>query len=378
MILGIDAHKLATTEKTGTDEVTFNFFNHLPPQLLSEFDQVILYTKLPIDKYLPAQLGKNIKIKTINLPWFWSSVGLSWQMRFSPPDILFVPSHSLPLVFPAKTATIIHDIGFFDYPQNYSRKQYYHLKKTTALAIKKAALIFTPSYFVKKTLIDKYCADPNKLIVSHLGVDTNFFHSHHSQKTVNSTFKKYDERLAKKPYLLFVGRLDYRKNISNIIAAFTIFKKTTKYPHILVFGGKPGAGYDQFVEQVEQAGLRDEVVFTQYIPKKHLPIFYTEAELLLFPSFYEGFGIPVLEAQACRTPVITANVAAMPEIAGDAALLVNPRDPEEIAFAIKKIIDNPALRQTLVEKGIKNAGQYPWSNFSNNILQALIKLGKKI
>lgn len=378
MILGIDAHKLATIEKTGTDEVTFHFLNHLDQNLIEEFDQVFLYTKESIDKQLPDNISKNIAVKKINIPWLWSSIGLSWQMKIAPPDVLFVPSHSLPMFSPNKTATIVHDIGFFEYPENYSPKQYHHLVKTTSIAIKKAAIIFTPTNYVKKTIINKYSADPNKIITAHLGVDMNIFHSNHSQKKINSVFDKYDERITKKPYIFFLGRVDYRKNIPNIIKSFSLFKKISKYPHILVIGGKSGSGYAEFVKLVKDMKLSKDVVFVNYIPKKHLPIFYSEAELLLFPSLYEGFGIPILEAQSCRTPVITSNITAMPEVADDGALLVNPRDTEEIAHAIKKIIDNPALKQTLVEKGVKNAKNYSWDQFSQTILQNLVKLSKKI
>lgn len=377
MILGIDSQKLANKNFTGTENVTLQFIKNMPENLLNKFDQIVLYLKKPIDSKLKVNLPENIVKKIIPLPYFWSSIGLSWEMKWHSPDILFVPSHSLPLIRPSKTAVIIHDIGFIDFPDNYSKKQHSHLVQTTTSDIKNSSIIFVPSEFTKKTIINKFSADPNKIIVSHLGIDHNNFHSNFSQKNINSVFKKYDQRLSKKPYIFFLGRIDNRKNISNIIKSFDIIKNKYHFPHILVLAGKAGIGYANFINQIKDLNLQEDIVFTDYIPIKHLPIFYYQADLFLFPSLYEGFGLPILEAQACRTPVITSNTTAMPEISGPGALLVDPNQPEDIAQNIKKIIENPSLKQQLIEKGIANSKQYSWEKFCSIILTNLIKLGKK-
>ncbi|MBU0647700.1 glycosyltransferase family 4 protein [Patescibacteria group bacterium] len=378
MILGIDAHKLSTQFKTGTDRVTYYFIKHITPELAAQFSQIIFYTKQPLTHQYQSIMPVNSLVKVIKMPYFWSSIGLSWEMKIHPPDTLFVPSHSLPFITPPKTATVIHDIGFYDHPNNYTPKQYYHLQKTTEIALKKASTVFTPSKYVKKTLIDKFSADPNKIIVAHLGVDTTFFHSRHSQKTVNQVLGKYSEQINKQPYIFFLGRIDYRKNIINLIKAFSKFKKTKKYPHILVISGKPGRGYQDIIQIIQDLNMQNDIILPGYISQTDLPIFYSEAELFLFPSLYEGFGIPVLEAQSCRTAVVTSNITSLPEIAGKGALFVNPRDVEDIAGAIKRVIDNPTLKQSLIEKGMINAKNYPWSNFTNTIMPELLKLCKKI
>ncbi|MFZ5391735.1 MAG: glycosyltransferase family 4 protein [Patescibacteria group bacterium] len=378
MILGIDAHKLAFKEKTGTENVSYYFIKNITPKLAHQFDKIILYSHQKLPRDIITKLPDNVTNKIIKFPFLWNTVALSWEMYWHQPDILFVPSHSLPPIKPKKSVIMIHDIGFLDYPNNYLKQQFLHLEKTTASDIKSASLIFTPSDYSKKTIIKHYFADPNKIVCTNLGVDTTIFHPNISQSRINKTLKKYDSRISKKPYLLFLGRLELRKNISNLIKSFAFFKKKTGYPHILVLSGSKTHHQPLFIEIIKSLKIEQDVVFTEHIPQKDLPVIFSEAEILLFPSLYEGFGLPILEAQACRTPVITSNITAMPEIAGNGALLVNPNEIEEIAQAIKKILDNPALRQNLIEKGTANIKKYSWIEFTNSIFFELVKLSKKI
>lgn len=378
MLLAIDAHKLDTIKPTGTDRVTNYFLRHLPSDLSSHFDHIVLYTKKPIDSNLKMPFPENVINYPINLPFFWSSLGLSWQCFWKKPDVLFVPSHSLPFISGKKNAVIIHDIGFLSYPQNYSTKQYLHLVNTTKYNLKKADIIITPSQFVKKTLIDTYYADPNKIRVVNLGVDLEKFHPNFSKQEIEAVFSKYDPIISKKPYFLFVGRLDQRKNISNIIIAFNQFKKINKTDHILVLAGQPGQGFAEIEKTILASPFSQDIIQLNYIDDQHLPVILSEAELFIFPTLYEGFGLPILEAQACGTPVITSNLTAMPEIAGEGAVLVDPAKPDEICSAIGKICVNTSLKSFLKDKGLINAKKYNWSKFSMEVFQILIELSQKI
>ncbi len=378
MILGIDAHKLDTAEPTGTDKVTQHLILNLDHDLASKFDKIVLYTKKPISKKYSESLPNNVVNTVISLPYLWSSVGLSSKMYFDPPDILFVPSHSLPFILPKKNVCTIHDIGFHEYPNNYSKKQYLHLINTTKHNIKKSDIIITPSQFVKKTLINKYYADPNKIHVVHLGIDASKYSSKISAEQASTVFKQYDDRISKYPYLFYVGRLDTRKNITNIIKSFEIFKDKYKEPHILVLAGKAGEGYATIESAINSSKHKDSIVVTDYISDEHLSVFLAEAEIFIFPTLYEGFGLPILEAQACKTPVITSNISAMPEIAGDGALLVDPHNCIDIAQNIRHILGNNILKEKLIDRGSENVKKYSWKKFADQILEELITLSKKI
>jgi len=378
MILGIDAHKLDTDKPTGTDIVTQYFVKNIDQDLASKFDKIVLYTKKPISEEYLSNLPNNVYNTVISFPIFWSSIGLSLKMYFDPPDILFVPSHSLPFILPKKNISIIHDIGFLDYPGNYTKKQYLHLVNTTKLKIKKSDIVITTSHFVKKSLINTYYADPNKIHVIPLGVDLEKFHSKISAEQASDVFKQYDNRISKHPFMFYIGRLDTRKNISNIIKSFEIFKDKYKQPHVLVLAGKPGEGFDKIQKDINNSKYFDSIVVPDYIPDEHLTVFLAEAEVFLFPTLYEGFGLPILEAQACKTPVITSNITSMPEIAGDGAILVDPNDCNAIAQSMRHVLDNNTLRLKLIDRGSENVKKYSWSSFSNKILEEAIILSKKI
>ncbi len=378
MILGIDAHKLSFKQKTGTENVSYYLIKYLDSSLANNFRKIILYSQEPLPKNIISKLPENVSNKVITTPFLWNTLALSWEMYWHQPDILFVPSHCLPPVKPPKNVIIVHDIGFLDYPDNYSSQQLLHLQKTTATDVKNASLIITPSLFTKKTIIKKYFADPNKIVHIPLGIDHNAFHANQSQSQINRVLKKYDARITKKPFILFLGRLEQRKNLANIIKSFSLFKKKTGYPHILVLAGKKTHYQPKIIDLIKIHHLESEIVLTDHIPQSDLPVFYREAEIFLFPSLYEGFGLPILEAQSCRTPVITSNLTSMPEVAGSGALFVDPCNTEEIAQSIKKIIDNPSLRQTLIEKGLNNIKKYSWSDFASTVFSEISKLGKKL
>lgn len=378
MILALDAHKLAQEEKTGTDTVLSSFVAKLNTDNCQEFSRIILYTKKPIPSSIIEQLPANVVIKSVNFPFLWTSVGLSLEMYFHPPDVFFSPSHLMPMKVPGKSCLIVHDIGFLDYPENYTKKDYFYLQQSVPRDLKRANLVLVPSEFTKKSIIDHYYTDPNKIKVIHLGVDHAVFQPSHPQTEVNEIINQYDPKISHHPFMFFLGRIDLRKNIINLIRAFAIFKRQTKQPHVLILSGKPGVGYDQILKVIDENKLADDIIITNYMPYQHLPVFYSEADLFLFPSLHEGFGIPILEAQACRTPVLTSNCSAMPEIAGDGAYLIDPKQPDSIAEGIKKIIENKTLSQQLVDRGQNNCQKYSWQKFTDESLQALIALGKKL
>ena len=161
-------------------------------------------------------------------------------------------------------------------------------------------------------------------------------------------------------YILFVGTLEPRKNITNIIRAYNMLPHHLKYNHLLVICGKKGWYYEEIFRTVEELNLEDNVIFTGYVPDKDVPLLMNGAKVFVYPSFYEGFGLPPLEAMACGTPVISSNVSSIPEVVGNAGILVNPNNVEELSDAIVRVVSNEELRAQLSEKGLRQANKFSW------------------
>ncbi|MGH7926861.1 MAG: glycosyltransferase family 4 protein, partial [Candidatus Binatia bacterium] len=170
------------------------------------------------------------------------------------------------------------------------------------------------------------------------------------------------------PYLLYVGVWMSHKNIHRIIAAFRLLKHS--WPRLkLVITGKPVPGYIDATRVIIQGGLQHDVVLPGFVPNEFLPALYAGAACLLFPSLYEGFGLPVLEAAAVGTPVVTSNVTSLPEIMGDAAVYVNPEDVHDIARGVRRVLEDEKLRETLIEHGRQQARKYSWETCARQTLR---------
>lgn len=233
-------------------------------------------------------------------------------------------------------------------------------------AIKALNTFFVPSEFTKKELVEVYGVDAQKIAVTPLGYCSTSTTT--ASEVEHGVFKKYN---IKKPYFLFIGRKDAKKNIAGILQAFKIFsEKNTGY--FLVLAGPPGIIHNTCY-------IIQKVILLDWIDFNDKQILLSGAEALLFPSLYEGFGMPILEAFAAGTPVITSNAASMPEVAGDVALLVDPKNPQEIARAMEKIVKNPALKAEFAQKGMERLKAFSWAKCAEKTLHfmALDTFGKR-
>jgi len=171
-------------------------------------------------------------------------------------------------------------------------------------------------------------------------------------------------------FVLFVGHLEPRKNLARLVEAFSILKSKTKLPHKLVILGRESWGYEPVFEAVERHNECSDIVFTGYVDEDDLPLVYNLADALAFPSLYEGFGLPLLEAMACGVPVVTSKVSSLPEVAGKAAILVDPYNVEEIADGLAAVLEDEALRQALINKGLDRAKKFRWEEAAAQIIHA--------
>ena len=355
MTVGIHAQALFKNPVTGVEQ----YARQIIPRILNHVDarghRFVLYAKPPVVS-LPFS-GVHVTLKTLNFPLAWTQLRLSWEMRIRPPDVLFVPGQALPRIVPAHTVVTIHGLEFEHVPQCYSFWQRNYLRFVTHDAVRRATHIIAVSGATKKDLQERYGVNPQKISVIHHGV---------IPLACSRTL------LADPPFFIFVGRLTFQKNVDGLIRAFTIFKKQTGLPHRLVLVGTPGFGYQKMRDAFKTSFSRDDIVPTGYVPDSIRAQLLSGAAALVLPSWAEGFGMPILEAQVAGVPVICSNVTAMPEVAGEGALCVPPGNDEALADALGRIATEPELSLHLVAKGSKNVQRFSWDRSAQETLRVLV------
>lgn len=356
LVIGIDASRANAENRTGTEWYAHHIIQELK-SLIPDGFEVRLYSREPLRDGLEA-LPRSWR--SIVLKWgfrFWTQLRLSWEMLRDPPDLLFVPAHVLPLMLPRRTVITLHDVAFVRYPEAYSLQgRLYHIWSTRR-AVKRADRILTVSEFSKREISEVFKAEPSSVSVTHLCYDRSVFRPADDDE-LTVVRGKYETVW---PYFIYVGRLERKKNLAGILRAFREFKSMREEygKHRMLLVGKHGRWYEEEMRDSGEAGAKD-VVELGYVPPEDMAALISDAEAFVFPTWYEGFGIPVLEAFACGTPVIASDNASVPEVAGDAALYADPSKPAEIARAMHRLVADVALREVMVERGLRRAGEFSW------------------
>jgi len=312
----------------------------------------------------------NIEIKEIPrifsnpfLKIFWEQCFLPFYIWKNNVDLYHAPGFVLPFFRINKVPFLmtVADMTFFSHPQHHKTIKNIYFKHMIPFSLKKAEKVITISENTKKDVIEQTNTVPSKIKSILLGVDKIFLDKKNSRDK-----KVLDKYNIKKPYILFVGMLEPRKNIKGLIEAFYLVQN--KHDNDLIIVGKKGWMYQDIFKLVKKLKLEGEVIFTGYLPDEDLPSLYSNATCFVYPSFYEGFGIPIVEAMACGCPVITSNNSSMREVAGEAAILVNPYNVEEIKDAIEKVIYNPKEKKRLQKLGFQNVKRFNWDKMAEETI----------
>ena len=278
--------------------------------------------------------------------------GLGAALRGS--DLYHATEHLLPrLRLP--TVLTVHDLIFERYPQHHTWTNRAFLRLGMPLFARAATAILAVSHHTARDLMELYRVPAAKIHVVHEGVDADFRPANAAAQAAIRARYSPD-----RPYLLMLGTLEPRKNHQMALTALAQIK-AAGFPHRLLIGGGHGWLFDPIAAQVAQLGLEQDVTFTGYVPADDLPALYSAADALLLPSLYEGFGFPVLEAMACATPVICSHAASLPEVAGDAALLIDPHDPADLVAALTRLLTQPDLAADLRTRGLAQAARFTWA-----------------
>jgi len=374
MEIGIDASRATTPQPTGTEHYSWRLINGL--LRLSDGHRYRLYMRErpAVGHFLDVSHAEHVVMPFGRL---WTHARLSAEMLLHPPDVLFVPAHVLPLIHPRRSVVTVMDLGYRYYPETHPWQDRLYLDWSTRRNAHQARQVITISGATRDDLIRHYGTDPAKITVVYPGVDEEIVREEEPDRIgeVRSHYGLTDS------YLLYIGTLHPRKNLVRLIRAFG--RMLSEWPSeagespMLVLAGKKGWLYDQIFAEAHALGLENRVIFPGYIPQAHLLPLLSGAGAFVFPSLFEGFGFPILEAMACHVPVVTSRASCLPEVAGDAALLVDSHDEADLARAMTRITTDPALRAALVERGIRRAQEFTWERCARETLAVLERAGER-
>jgi glycosyltransferase involved in cell wall biosynthesis len=360
MLIGIDASRATASERTGTENYSLFLIRALLE--LDQRNQYRLYLNGPPSPDL-FPVAENVELRWMPFPRLWTHVRLSLEMAVRSPDVLFVPAHVLPAVHPRRSVVTIHDLGYLRYPEAHTRWSRWYLRWSTCYNARSAATVMVDSRATLQDLVKHCGTSPDKTHIVHPGCDPAFAEVR-DEARVAEVCTHYGVQL---PYLLFVGTLQPRKNLKVLLEAFSALVSHDAATHLALVGRK-GWLYEPLFAQVRQLGLEHRVHFTGYVPQADLPAVISGAHAFVLPSLYEGFGLPVLEALACGTPVICSNVSSLPEVAGDAAILIDPHDTAQLTQAMQRVLENAELRREMALKGLRQARRFSWERCARETL----------
>lgn len=400
MIIGIDASRANLKHRTGTEWYSFYLIKNLA--VIDKKNKYILYVnKEPnLDLQKAVSENENFKFKLLKWPFrsFWTIGRLSLEMLFKKPDVLFVPAHALPFFAPKKNVNTIHDLAFLRDSHlyrldNYKSKRNIHklfvnffvkvitigkykassldyLYWSSNFALRNASDIITVSNFSKLEIINFFPkANPDKIKVIHNGYNSDLYKKIEDEEKISKVLFKYG---IDKPFFLYVGRLEKKKNTPLLIEAMSILKENC--PEIkekLLLIGNASFGYDEVKYVIEEFNIERSILMPGWVEENDMPYIFNAASAFVFPSKYEGFGIPVLQAMACGVPNIVSDIDVLKEVADNAALYFDQNNPFAISEAMRKVVTDDKLKKELIDNGYQRVKNFNFEKCARETLLVL-------
>ena len=359
--VGLDAHLLSLTQSyraAGINGYIYELLNRLPAHAPGEPPlELIAYLREPAYR-APAGLGVRRSAWDTTQPWrriLWEQTALAAATREL--DLLHGMAFATPLAARCPTVVTVHDLSFLRFPGAFRRANRAYLTALTTLSARRAARVIVGAESTKRDVVELCRVPAERVVTVPYGVTGAFTPADPAAAEAFRAAKGLPDR-----FILFLGTLEPRKNIARLIEAYARLRQRAAggVPKLVIAGGK-GWHYENLFAEVTRLGLEADVLFTGYVPAEELVWWYRAALIFVYPSLFEGFGLPVLEALACGAPVITSNASSLPEVAGDAAILVDPLDIESLVSAMQRLLNDPDLRAALSVAGPPQASQFPWS-----------------
>lgn len=370
MHIAIDAHSVGSG-LGGNETYATNLI-----EALAEIDSVNRYTLYVTKRSAVERFGNrwpnvHLRLTLPHTPFLRIPLTLSVELRRRPVDILHVQYTSPPLT-PCPVVNTIHDLSFEHLPETFKRRSWRQMRLTIRRSAQAAAHILTDSDFSRTDILETYKLNPDSVTATLLAAASQF-KPVEDDAEINRIRQRYGITGA---YLLTLGSIQPRKNMPRLIRAFAALCRDSAIRPLptLVVAGKRAWLYEETLEAAENSRVREQILFTGYVPQMDLPALYSGATCFVYPSYFEGFGIPPLEAMRCGTPTITGNRSCFPEIIGDGGLLVDPFDERAIRDAIQQVFADPTLRDELKQKGMRRSNLFNWRETARQTLQVYEKV----
>ena len=367
MIIGIDASRAAGGQRTGTEAYATFLIRALIPAATERGHTLRLYfNQPPPDELFPERRG--VEQLVIPLRRLWTHARLGHELRRRPPDVFFTPAHVIPLGIRCPAVATVHDLGYEHFPEAHPRRQLAYLRWSTRHNARAGRRVIADSQATRDDLIKFYGTAAAKIAVVYPGRDPDLKRVD-DPAIIAAALARYG---IPSPYLLYLGTLQPRKNLVRLVEAF-VASGLHSEGYALVLAGKSGWLAEPLlaVVRAQPPAVREHILLPGYIDEIEKAALLSGATALVFPSLYEGFGFPVLEAQACGTPVLGSNSSSLPEVAGDGALLVDPLDTAALAAGLRRLASDAALREALIAEGYANLARFTWKKAARQTLSVL-------
>ena len=376
MRIAIDLRCLADGRRTGVEEYVTGLLRELFDR--DETNEYVLFYnawrgELPEDFSWMLEYP-NVSVKRFRIPNKILN-GLLWYMQWPKLDILcggadvfFMPNLNFTAVSnQTKLVLTAHDLSFEAYPETFSwKRRIWHLLVNFRGLCRRAALIIAVSHSTKQDVVSYYRIPERKVVVTHSGLDKEFVHINRNDPELLRVKEKYDLPYR---YIFFFGTFEPRKNIKAVVQAYEIYRRSLgeKESVPLVLAGSPGWKSDEIFREIEASPFRADIRLLGFIPDEDKHVLYNLATLFVYPSLYEGFGFPPLEAMACGVPTIVSRNSSFPEIVGDSAIMIDPYQPDELYRAMISILSDHAFAEKLSREGIHQAKKYTWNRTAGEL-----------
>lgn len=329
--------------------------------------QVEFMAYVGIDTCVPAGVAVSRAPMSLRAPAVriaWEQLALPILATSSRLDVLHSAVNVLPVLYRAPSVVTVHDLSFLRFPDRLTTRRRLYLRGMVVSSARHARHVIAVSQSTKLDLIELASVAPDRISIVHPGVDPSFRPMDRPARSPRP------QAFGGRPYILHVGTLEPRKNQDILIRAFAALRSRRAIPHMLALIGARGWMFQSLFDLVSRLGLDDHVRFLDYVPPVDLPLWYNGAELFAYPSAYEGFGLPVLEAMACGIPTITSSTSSLQELAGDACLTVEPGSVEALETAMARILEDTELRMKLRIAGIERASLFSWETCARGTVAA--------